>query len=181
MVAEELYDVLSPLLAAAGLDLYDLQVGQGTVTVTVDRVGGIDLESLAQANRLVSDALDAAPPFADRYTLEVSSPGLERRLRTPEHFARAVGETLSVRTHPGSGRPRRVRGRLAVGDDRGIVLTGTEVPGGELRLDYEDIERARTVFEWGSERAPSPSRGARSRQAAKLDNPDAPTERVTTP
>jgi len=181
VVADELYDVLSPLLAGAGLELFDLQVGQSTVTVTVDRAGGVDLESLARANRLVSDALDAAAPFAGRYTLEVSSPGLERRLRTPEHFGRAVGETLSVRTHPGSSQHRRVRGRLAASDQTGIVLAGPEVPGGELRLDYEAIERARTVFEWGSERAPSPSRGAKSRQTAKLHNPDAPTERVTTP
>ena len=180
-MADELYGVLSPLLATAGLHLFDLQVGPSTVTVTVDRPGGVDLEALARANRLVSDALDEAAPFAGRYTLEVSSPGLERRLRTPEHFAGAVGETVTVRTHPGVGEHRRVRGRLAASDGTGILLSGPEVPGGELRLDYEAIERARTVFEWGSERAPSPSRGAKSRQTAKPDNPDAPTERVTTP
>ena len=64
MVAEELYDVLSPLLAAAGLDLYDLQVGQGTVTVTVDRVGGIDLELIDAphgASRIAAFAIKVEP------------------------------------------------------------------------------------------------------------------------
>jgi ribosome maturation factor RimP len=162
--ADELLGMLTPVLAAAGLELFDLQVGSGTVTVTVDRPGGIDLDALAEANRLVSRTLDERDPIAGRYTLEVSSPGLERHLRTPEHFRRAVGETVSVRVLPEFTEQRRVRGRLASSDETGIVLSGPEVPGGELVLPYEAIERARTVFEWGPER---PSRTGKGTGGAK--------------
>jgi ribosome maturation factor RimP len=177
VMAGDLSSTLAPLLAAAGLELFDVEVGKGTVIVTVDRPGGVDLDTLAQANRLVSDALDATPPLQGGYTLEVSSPGLERRLRTPEQFAGAVGETLSVRTR--TGETRRVRGRLESADGTGIVLAGPEVPDGRLRIDYAAVERARTVFAWGSEGAPSPSHGNRPRRNARSHNSDAPTERVT--
>jgi ribosome maturation factor RimP len=175
-MADELHDELTPLLAAQGLDLVDVEVGRGLVRVTVDRPGGIDLEGLAAANRTVSAALDELDPLPGRYTLEVSSPGVERRLRSPEHFARAVGETVSVRTVPGAGEARRVQGRLASSDGTGFVLEDPDVPGGSMHVTYDEVERARTVFEWGAKPAPSPSR-AHHRSAGK----NAKTERVTTP
>jgi ribosome maturation factor RimP len=185
-VGDELRDALSPLLAADGLDLVDVELGPGLVRVTVDRPGGVDLDGLAAANRIVSSALDELDPMPGPYTLEVSSPGVERRLRTPEQFARAVGETVSVRTLPGSGDVRRVQGRLAEADEHGFRLEGAEVAGGSLRLSYDDVERARTVFEWGAKPAPSPSRRPASRKggagAARTPRAtDHATERVTTP
>ena len=64
--------------------------------------GGVDLDAIATATRAVSVVLDAHDPFpGKRYTLEVSSPGVERKLRTPKHFERAVGEKVSVRTSAG--------------------------------------------------------------------------------
>lgn len=157
-VAEELYDELSPVVGALGLELVDVELSAATVRVTVDRVGGVDLDGLAEANRAVSGALDRLDPLPGRYTLEVSSPGLERRLRTPEHFARAVGETVSVRLLPGTGEIRRLQGRLADADDLGVQVEGPDVPGGSTHVAYDAIERARTVFEWGAKPAPSPSR-----------------------
>jgi ribosome maturation factor RimP len=164
-VADELCDALTPVLAAIGLDLFDVQVGPSSVVVWVDRAGGVDLDTLAEASRVVSGVLDDRQSQPGSYTLEVSSPGLERRLRTPRHFQAAVGEELSVRTVPGSDL-RRFRGRLATADHVGIVVTGDDLPSGEVRLPYDQIERARTVFEWGSGPAPSPS-GARKGGGAK--------------
>jgi ribosome maturation factor RimP len=184
-MSDELHGVLSPLLAAHGLELVDLEVRSGLVRVTVDREGGIDLDSLASANRTVSAALDEIDPMPGRYALEVSSPGVERRLRTPEHFGRALGETVSVRTLPGTGDVRRVQGRLSAADESGFVLEGPEIPGGSLRIAYDEVERARTVFEWGAKPAPSPSRakGAppRPRERTPKVEKNAKTERVTTP
>jgi ribosome maturation factor RimP len=157
-VAETLYGELSPTVDALGLELVDVELSGATVRVTVDRDGGIDLDGLAEANRAVSGALDRLDPIPGRYTLEVSSPGLERRLRRPEHFARALGETVSVRLLPGTGEVRRFRGRLAGADERGVRVEGPEVPGGSAHVSYDTIERARTVFEWGAKPAPSPSR-----------------------
>ncbi len=110
-VTARLLHALSPVLESSGLELVDVVVGGSQVRVTVDRPGGIDLEALAEANREVSRVLDEMDPFPSAYTLEVSSPGLERRLRTPAHFARAVGEKVSVRTladdRAGPSDPRR--------------------------------------------------------------------------
>ncbi len=166
-VAEMLYGELSPVVDALGLELVDVELTGATVRVTVDREGGVDLDALAEANRAVSGALDHLDPLPGRYTLEVSSPGLERRLRRPAHFARALGETVSVRLVPGSGDVRRLQGRLAEADDEGVRLDGPEVPGGSSRVAYGEIERARTVFEWGATPAPSPSRAKAPKGAPK--------------
>ncbi|MGP8058243.1 MAG: ribosome maturation factor RimP [Acidimicrobiales bacterium] len=180
-MSDALYDALSPILAASGLDLVDLEVRSGAVRVTVDREGGVDLDALAQVNRAVSAALDELDPIPGRYTLEVSSPGVERRLRTPAHFARALGETVSVRTVPGTAGVRRLLGRLAEADATGIVVEGPEVPGGSARLGYDEVERARTVFEWGP--APRRSGGATAKPGGNGSRvkKNAQTERVTTP
>ncbi len=157
-VAEMLYDELSPIVGALGLELVDVELTGATVRVTVDRDGGVDLDGLADANRVVSGALDRLDPIPGRYTLEVSSPGLERRLRRPAHFTRALGETVSVWLLPGTPPARRLQGRLADADELGVRVEGPDVPGGSAHVAYDTIERARTVFEWGAKPAPSPSR-----------------------
>ncbi len=146
-----LADALSPILEARGLDLVDVVLHGAQLTVFVDREGGIGLDELGEATREVSTALDDLDPIPGRYTLSVSSPGLERRLRTPAHFARAVGETVTIRMDAGTADVRRITGTLGGADETGCTLTGPEVPGGEMRIAYDQIERARTVFEWGPE------------------------------
>ena len=159
----DLADALSPVLEAQGLDLVDVEVHGAQLTVFVDREGGVGLDELGEVTRDVSAALDVLDPLPGRYTLSVSSPGLERRLRTPAHFARAVGETVTVRVDSGTSDVRRITGTLAGADESGCTLVGADVPGGELHVGYDQIERARTLFEWG----PEPRR--------------AKTERVTRP
>ena len=110
-------------------------------------------------------ALDELDPFPGRYTLEVSSPGLERRLRTPGHFERAIGEMVTVRTLPDTVEVRRVRGVVTAADAAGLTLEGPEVPGGSMRIAYDQIERARTVFEWGP--VGRPERGSKANPGAK--------------
>jgi ribosome maturation factor RimP len=150
----DLAEALSPLLADRGLDLVDVELHGSELTVFVDREGGVDLDTLGEATRAVSAALDEIDPLPGRYTLAVSSPGLERRLRTPAHFARAVGEAVTVRVHAGSSDVRRVRGTLESADETGCTLVGPDLPDGSLRISYGEIERARTIFEWG----PQPKR-----------------------
>ena len=99
---ERVRAVVEPVVAAADLDLYDVELAGGTLRVLVDRAGGVDLSVLGDVTRGVSEALDADDPLPGRYTLEVSSPGLERKLRTPEHFAAALGKQVRVRTLPGT-------------------------------------------------------------------------------
>jgi ribosome maturation factor RimP len=150
----DLTGALSPVVEARGLELVDVEVHGAQLTVFVDREGGVGLDDLGEATKDVSAALDRIDPIPGRYTLTVSSPGLERRLRTPAHFARAVGETVTVRVDAGTADVRRLTGTLASADEAGCTLTGPDVPGGEARISYDQIERARTVFEWG----PAPRR-----------------------
>jgi ribosome maturation factor RimP len=147
-IADRLRDLIEPVVTGLGLELFDLEYGGGVLRVTVDRDGGVDLDAVAQATRAVSRALDDADPIGGHYTLEVSSPGLERTLRTPAHFAWAVGKDVSVKTVAGFEGERRLRGTIRAAGDDEVVIAG-EGPNDELRLAYGDIEKARTVFEWG--------------------------------
>jgi ribosome maturation factor RimP len=118
---------------------------------------GITLDTLALATRLISRELDHADPIPGRYTLEVSSPGLERTLRTPAHFRRSVGTEVAVRLRDVTSDERRVHGVLtAAGDD---TFTVTTAPGTAREIGYEQVDRARTVFTWGPAAKPAPARG----------------------
>jgi ribosome maturation factor RimP len=145
----DLEHALAPVLEARGLDLVDVELRGAQLTVFVDREGGVGLDELGDATRDVSAALDDIDPLPGRYTLSVSSPGLERRLRTPAQFARAVGETVTIRIDAGTADVRRITGTLEGADDSGCTVSGPEVPDGGMRIVYDQIERARTVFEWG--------------------------------
>ena len=153
-----------PILASLGMELVDVEVvGAGrarTLRLTIDRDGGIDLDALAKANGPVSDALDAVDALSGPYTLELSSPGVERPLRRPTEFRRFVGTTVSVKSHDPIDGARRHRGLLVEVDDSGIAV---EVDGQHRRFSYDAIASARTVFEWG----PSPKPIGPAKRVAK--------------
>jgi ribosome maturation factor RimP len=151
--------VVEPL----GCRLYDVEIqGQGrqrTVRVLVDREGGIDLDAVTEATKALSPVLDDSPLLTGPYVLEVSSPGVERPLRRPEHFAAARGETVSIKYHTTAG-PRRVRGTLLeAGDDHVEV----DADGTLEEIPLDAVTQARTVFEWGGQPRPGPGRGGRAR------------------
>lgn len=153
-VVDRVRGVVLPLLSERSLDLYDIEMSGPVLRVVVDAGGPLDLDVLSDVTRAVSRALDEADPISGRYTLEVTSPGLERTLRTPRHFAGAVGESVRVKVRPGeaeAAEDRRVAGVLTEADDEGIVVrtVGDESAPVDRRLAYDDIERARTTFEWG--------------------------------
>jgi len=145
-----------PVCSAADAELVDVELAGGVLRITVDRPGGVDLELISAVTRRISRLLDDDDPVPGRYTLEVSSPGLERKLRTPAHFRAVVGEVVNVRTLAGTGSGRRFKGTLLAADDDGItVAAGDATPDDAPHtLRYDQIERARTVFEWGP--APKP-------------------------
>jgi len=152
-MVEDLFAVLQPAVEAANLELVDVEMKAGVLQVTVDCEGGADLEALTVANSAVSNLLDELDPIPGRYSLEVSSPGIERPLRTPAHFAKAGGATVTVKTRPQVPGERRIQGTLVASDDDGFVL---DVDGSDelVRLRYSDIDRARTVFVWGGRDTP---------------------------
>ncbi|MDA8039356.1 MAG: ribosome maturation factor RimP [Actinomycetota bacterium] len=147
--SDDVERAVAPVVESAGLELVDVEVRAGYVKVTVDREGGVDLDAVSFTAARVSHALDqhGAVP-GGRYELEVSSPGLERRLRRPEHFRRFVGETVALKTRPGLDGDRRAEGRLVEVGERQFTLEGEKVPGGRRTYAYDDLERAHTVFDW---------------------------------
>jgi ribosome maturation factor RimP len=160
--ATRVRELVEPMLAEGGLELVDVRFAAGTLQVFVDRPGGIDLDTISTVSTSVSRLLDEHDPVPGRYSLEVSSPGLERPLRRPEHFRRFVGTTVAVRTGPEVEGERRLEGTLEAADDEGIVVAGR-------RLRYDEIERARTVFAWGAAPKPGsrPAKGKVSGTAGK--------------
>ncbi|MGH9137077.1 MAG: ribosome maturation factor RimP [Acidimicrobiales bacterium] len=146
-VTDRVHDVVAPVLEQLGLDLYDVEHRGGMLRITVTREGGVDLDAIADATRAVSRALDESDPIPGRYTLEVSSPGLERALRTPGHFAAAVGDAVTVKTKPDVEGERRVAGQLVSADDHTVTVRADD--GAERTLRFDQIDKARTVFEWG--------------------------------
>ena len=174
MTPDDLIDDLSPIVAGLDLTLHDVEFAKGLLRVTVRGPKGVTLEQLAEANRAISAHLDENDPFDGRYTLEVSSPGVERKLRRPNHFAAAIGENVAIRTLadvatvPG----RRLEGELLEATGDGIVVNGPD--GAAIPLHYDQIERARTVYQWAPLGKPSPSRGgspkrSRARQTTSAE------------
>lgn len=154
---ETVRQAVEPVVARLGLELVDIElVSAGrarTLRVTIDRDGGVDLDAIAGATEAVSPALDAIDPLPGTYTLEVSSPGVERSLRRPDEFRRFAGTAITLKTHEPVAGSRRLRGLLEAADDDGIELA---VDGTRHHLRYDEIAQARTVFEWGS--GPKPGR-----------------------
>jgi len=139
--------LVTPLADEAGAHVYDVTFTGGKLVVALSRDGGIDLETLTEVTRRLNVLLDEQDVVGGSYTLEVSSPGLERTLRTPEHFEGAVGAEVTIRTKPDVDGERRIRGtvRSVAGDEVTVALEG----GGERTVRVDDVERARTVFTWG--------------------------------
>jgi ribosome maturation factor RimP len=165
---------ISPVLARLGLELFDVELAAGggsrTLRVLVRRdtaAGGLDLDAVAAASEALSAVLDTDPAVAEAlpgpYTLEVSSPGLERPLRRPAHFAGAVGERVSVKTRTADGGLRR-RGVVLTADDAAVEI---DFDGAHERLTYDEIVQARTVFEWGTPRRPKRARGKKKQEVAR--------------
>ena len=153
-MVQDLFALLQPVVTGADLELVDVEMKSGVLQVTVDREGGVDLQALTDANRAVSTLLDEVDPIPGRYSLEVSSPGIERPLRTPAHFAKAVGSTVSVKTRPQVPGERRLRGLVVSSDDDGFAIAVEGSAEEPVRLAYADVDRVRTVFVWGGQDTP---------------------------
>jgi ribosome maturation factor RimP len=141
---DRLIALFEPLLAEQGYELVDVEfvTGQGGATLRfyIDKPEGIDVDDVGAASPLISDLLDVEDPIPGNYTLEVSSPGLDRVLRKPEHFARFVDNRVKVELMvPRAGR-KRYTGMLRRADDESIEL---EVDNFSVSIRLAEIGRAR--------------------------------------
>ena len=146
MTRDELANLLEPSVERLGYELVDLEgrLGGkgGLVRLYIDKPDGIDLEDCEKVSLAVSALLDVEDPVPGNYNLEVSSPGLDRKLTKVEHFQRFAGETVKVQMRfPIEGR-RRFRGTLVSSDEENIVV---EVDGESFSLPLKTIDTARLV------------------------------------
>ncbi|MFQ5608764.1 MAG: ribosome maturation factor RimP [Woeseiaceae bacterium] len=147
MTGDELREMLEPTVERLGYELSDLEVrlsgGSGVVRVFIDRPDGVGLDDCEKVSLAVSALLDVEDPVPGNYDLEVSSPGLNRKLTKVEHFERFTGETVKVEMRfPVEGR-KRFRGTLeAVGKENIVV----DVDGVSHTLPMATIDTARLVW-----------------------------------
>lgn len=147
---EEVRDLARQVAERRSLRLWDVEMGgqpgRAVVRVYVDADDGVDLDTVAEVSEELSRGLDLQDPIQGRYTLEVSSPGLERSLKEPEHFALSKGKHVVVKTRePIVGGSHRVEGVIGDADPSQVAL---DTEQGRVLVPLGAIKSARTVFEW---------------------------------
>jgi len=144
--------LVGPVVEAAGLELWEVtfrrEGGRRVLRVAVDREGGVDLDTISEVSERVSRRLDLEDFARGPYQLEVTSPGIERILRTPRQFERSLGRTVKVKTREPVQGSRVHRGALVSANAEAITVASE---GGELRVPHQVIASARTVVEWDEE------------------------------
>ncbi len=150
-VADRLQDVIAPILWTFGLELVGVEcVGQGprsVVRVLIEKPGGVTISDCEQAHKALGPALDVADPFPHAYTLEVSSPGLDRPFRRLQDYQRAIGKDVSLKLRQPIEGQWRITGPLMQVNEH-TVIVGISPRGKELKtmtLDRELIADARLV------------------------------------
>jgi ribosome maturation factor RimP len=147
---DKVMELVEPVLRERGLELVDVEVhgserGQ-LVRLLVDQEGGVDLAALSNLSREISDLLDVSEIVPGRYTLEVSSPGISRPLRKPEHFVRYLGRKVRVRSHQPHDGQRNFVGTLATVTAGAITLRLDS--GAEITIPFTEVEKANYEHEF---------------------------------
>ncbi len=171
-VLKRVRKIVEPIASDLQLHLYDIEQRGGTLRITLDTFpgspGSVDLAQLALATRLISREFDHEDPMPGKYTLEVSSPGVERNLRLPEHFKREIGKSVTVRLANVEAAERRLEGELIAADDTTITLrmaATKKTPATDRIVEISGIDRAKTVFVWG----PAPKPGSKGTKKAPVN------------
>ena len=149
-VADRLREVISPILWTLGLELVDVVcVGQGPrsiIRVLIDKSGGVSIADCEQAHKALGPALDVADPFPHAYTLEVSSPGLDRPFKRPQDYQRAIGKEVSLKLRQPLEGQWKITGQLMHVDEQAVVLTVASTQTSQtVRLNRDMIAEARLV------------------------------------
>ncbi len=136
---------IAKIIEANGAALYDTEIvtefEETIFRVLVTKVGGVSLDLCATISHELSPFLDVHPPMSQGYRLEVSSPGIERKLTKPVHFKNAIGEKVKLRITDGD----KLKGVLKSADNDGIVV---ETKQGDESFEYGALGTAKTYFDW---------------------------------
>ncbi len=167
-------ELIEPIADDFGCEIVDIDYSNGVLKVVIDEPGGLNSQTLVDVTKAVSRMVDAEDPIPGRFTLEVTSPGVERPLKKPQHFQRSVGETILIKTLPDVeiAGARRAEGELSKADEYGITLS---IGDTDHVLKYGEIRSARTVFAWG----PTPKKGGKKNQNASAATDGSPKSKTT--
>ena len=148
-VADDIWAKIGDYVGAEGLELYDLEVaggrGEPSLRVVVDGPDGVGLDHLADLSRGIDRLLADTRYETTKYGLELTSPGLERKLRRPAHWAGAVGSQVVVKTRPEIDGSRRHEGEIVSSDETSAEVATED---GVRTIPFDDVTSARTVFVW---------------------------------
>ena len=148
-LAPTIHALVEPILADHEMELVELtcrpQGRQVFVRLLVDRVGGVTIQRCAQVNQRIGQVLEDANLIEGSYTIEVSSPGLDRLLVSKRDYERALGEDLQVDVSIENGRCRELRGMLLAVQHEAIVL---KTPSGNITLPFAQIRTAKKALRW---------------------------------
>lgn len=147
--SEKIVAIIEPAVTALGFELVGVEhAAQGRHTllrIYIDHEDGITVDNCGDVSHQVSAVLDVEDPIRGVYTLEVSSPGLERPLFRLEHYQRFIGNMAEIRMHaPQDGR-RKFKGRIQGVEDDVVIV---ELDGEEYRLPLDNIDKAHLIHEW---------------------------------
>lgn len=136
---------IAKIVEANGAFLYDTEIvtefDETIFRVLVTKAGGVDLDLCAAISHELSPFLDVHPPMSQKYRLEVSSPGIERKLTKSVHFKNAIGEKVKLKVKGGD----KLQGILKSADNDGFVV---ETKQGDEHFAYEELGTAKTYFDW---------------------------------
>ena len=159
--------LVEPLVTPHDIEVVDIEHGPGLLRIYLDFTdphAAIDLDTITKFSEQIGDLLDLHDPVPGRYTLEVSSPGLERPLKTKQQFQRFVGSPVNIKTKANVEGDRRFTGTLTEVTDTHVTVDTTNQP---RQLRYEDIEKAKTIFEWGPTPKKTPSKPQQNKKTKK--------------
>lgn len=150
-IADQVEALVTPVAEELGLYIWDVEFAKrgpdNYLTVTIDSDEGIDIEDCEKMHRAIDPLLDEADLIDKAYMLEVSSPGIERDLRREDHYEWAVGETVEIKLYAPVNGTKTVKGELAGFDSTTLTVS---VKGNEVSLDRKNVSKAKTVFDFGS-------------------------------
>jgi ribosome maturation factor RimP len=148
-----LEDVAKRAALEAGVALYDVeekQTNHGTVAlIYITKIGGVAVEDCITVNRLAGSELELLDVYKKKYTLEVSSPGLERELRYKKHYASAINEKVKVK-YQAEDKREVVEGTLAEVTPQAIKIVQNSEE--EVVIPFTSIKKARTIFDFSDEK-----------------------------
>jgi len=136
---------IAKIVEANGAALYDSEVvtefDETIYRVLITKTGGVSLDLCATISYELSPFLDVHPPVNGQYRLEVSSPGIERKLTKPVHFQNAIGEKVKLKLGGGE----KLKGVLNSADDKGFVVESKQ---GDESFSYGELNTCKTYFDW---------------------------------